>query len=153
MLQTDLPVLNALKAIVEGSTFEETTLTDVYVAPDDFKLNFPELEAPFAAIGVMEDSTRELGYSTFGLQQASYSVYARFYLVNGEVLPTTQLFSSVEVMAREIFSVVGHQIFNNENLSGTVSESGNIINSLEYLIANTKRFTGCQIQMAISQEV
>lgn len=153
MLQTDLPVLNALKSLIEGVTLTETTLQAVHVYPDDFKTVLPATTPPFAVVGVVEDSVRELGYSTLGSMQASYTVYARFFLKAGEVIPTTRDFAEIESQFREIVSVMGQALFDNENLSGTVAESGNIINTLEYVILNAKPFTGCQLQMQIIQEI
>lgn len=154
LFEHELEPLTTFKERVQGLDFPTVTLNAVYIFPDDFS-TAPDLTPPFAVIGVLE-GVRTVSQVSFNQVKRDYGMYIRFCLRSKQIDPTTAEFAQLELEAREIFSVLGSELYENDSsvFFGPASRiPPSITESLDYIISGGQPFTGCQLEIPVTQEI
>lgn len=152
-MTTELPVLKATKAILQGGSYG-IDIHNYFIRPDDLKGSFTSTPN-FVTVGLSEDVPKVIGYSNLsGQRQQAYQIAIRFYLVEGDHHETgSPEFLGIEECARTITSEVSRLLFDDSTLTGTAFETGDITAGVAYLYLHERSYTGLMIEMPVIQEI
>lgn len=150
MFLNESPVLTGLKALVDGLTLSPA-LSAVHIVPDD-TLSIDAYTVPFGLVGMMEDSDKTMGQTTFGVPNLRYSVYIRIYVNDGVILPNTKEFDTFLNTARPMMTALSEAVYNALDIGGGMVISP-VVMSHDFLWHHGREYTGFQVVIPISQDI